>query len=63
MAEPNNKNKTKLLIAMMIAIIALLFAGIIYQFVVIKSLENKIQNNTNAVVQVVEDKNQINYTL
>ena len=44
MEEQNNKNKrkTKLLIAMMIAIICVLFVAIVYQFIVIKSLQKQI---------------------
>lgn len=58
MSEPNdnNKRKTKLIIVMLIAIITVLLAGIVYQFVVIKKLENKIENNTNSCVKVVENK-------
>ncbi|MBR4003305.1 MAG: hypothetical protein IKI95_04535 [Clostridia bacterium] len=57
MSEPNdnNKRKTKLIIVMLIAIITVLLAGIVYQFVVIKKLENKIENNTNSCVKVVEN--------
>jgi len=57
MSEPNdnNKRKTKLIIVMLIAIITVLLAGIVYQFVVIKKLENKIKNNTNSCVKVVEN--------
>ena len=51
----NNKRKTKLIIVMLIAIITVLLAGIVYQFVVIKNLENKIENNTNSCVKVVEN--------
>lgn len=54
MAEPNNKNKTKLLIAMLIAIIVLLFSGIVYQFVVIKNLESKLSFLPNAISYVIE---------
>jgi len=59
MSEPNdnNKRKTKLIIVMLIAIITVLLAGIVYQFVVIKKLENKIENNTNSCVKVVENNN------
>ena len=41
MAEPNDK-KTKLLVITLIAIIILLLAGIIYEFVLIKNLESKL---------------------
>jgi len=37
-----NKRRTKLLIITLIAIVALLFAGIVYQFVVIKGLEKQL---------------------
>ena len=59
MSEPNdnNKRKTKLIIVMLIAIITVLLAGIVYKFVVIKKLENKIENNTNSCVKVVENNN------
>ena len=35
----NNKRKSKLMLITVIAIIAVLFAGIVYQFIVIKKLE------------------------
>ena len=56
MEEKNNKNKSKfkLLIITMIAIIAILFAGIIYQFIVIKSLQKQIPENTSSCVYVQE---------
>ena len=53
----NNKRKTKLIIVMLIAIITVLLAGIVYQFVVIKNLENKIENNTNSCVKIIENNN------
>ena len=58
MAEPdnNNKRKTKLIMVMLIAIIAVLFAGIVYQFVVIKNLQKQVGNNTSAYVCVVENE-------
>ncbi len=56
MEEQNNKNKrkTKLLIIMMIAIICVLFAAIVYQFVVIKSLQKQIPQN-EACIYCVEN--------
>ena len=56
MEEQNNKNKrkTKLLIAMMIAIICVLFAAIVYQFVVIKSLQKQIPQS-EACITFVEN--------
>ena len=38
----NNNKKNLLILIMLICIIVVLFAGIIYQFVVIKSLESEI---------------------
>ena len=40
---------------MLLAIIILLVAGIVYQFVVIKRLEK--QQNTNAIISVVNEEN------
>lgn len=56
MEEQNNKNKrkTKLLIAMMIAIICVLFVAIVYQFIVIKSLQKQIPQN-EAYITCVEN--------
>ena len=44
----------------MIAIIAILFAGIIYQFVVIKSLQKQVSENSSAYVYVQEIKTKEN---
>ncbi|MBQ9792831.1 MAG: hypothetical protein IJW32_03735 [Clostridia bacterium] len=52
--QNNNKRKTKLLMFTMIAIIAILLAGIIYQFVVIKSLQKQVSENTSSYVYVQE---------
>ena len=38
----NNDNKSKLLFIALIAIIAVLFIGVVYQFVIIKSLQKEI---------------------
>lgn len=40
----NNKRKTKLVVATIIAIIVLLLVGIVYQFVCIKRLERQIDD-------------------
>ena len=40
----NKNNKNILILIMLIAIIVVLLAGVIYQFVVIKTLEGKIDN-------------------
>lgn len=63
MAEQNdnNKRKTKLIMFMLIAIIAVLFAGIVYQFVVIKKLQRQVENNPSAYIQVFENKNTNEY--
>ncbi|MBQ3213597.1 MAG: hypothetical protein IJB10_01100 [Clostridia bacterium] len=58
--QNNNKRKTKLLMFTMIAIIAILFAGIIYQFVVIKSLQKQVSENSSAYVYVQEIKTKEN---
>lgn len=61
--QNNNKRKTKLLIFTMIAIIAILLAGIIYQFVVIKSLQKQVSQNISSYVYVQElltNENKIN---
>lgn len=50
--DNRNKQKTKLLIITLIAIIVILFAGIIYQFVTIKKLQNKLESSS-AVVKVI----------
>lgn len=53
----NNKRKSKLILITMIAIIAVLFAGIIYQFVVIKKLEKQISNSSASYSVVLEESN------
>lgn len=50
--DNHNKHKTKLLIITLIAIIAVLLVGIIYQFVTIKKLKDSLPNTT-AIVKVV----------
>ena len=40
--DNNNNKKSKLIFIALIAIIAVLFVGIVYQFVVIKSLQKEI---------------------
>lgn len=52
--QNNNKRKTKLLMFTMVAIVAILLAGIIYQFVVIKSLQKQVYENTSSYVYVQE---------
>jgi flagellar basal body-associated protein FliL len=52
----NNKRKSKLIMFMLIAIIAVLFAGIVYQFIVIKKLQKQVENNPSAYVCVVENE-------
>ena len=56
MDEQNNNNsrKTKLIMFTLIAIIAVLLAGVIYQFVVIKKLEKQTEQPTSAMVYVLE---------
>ncbi len=57
MNEKDNK-KSKLILGMIIAIIVLLLAGIIYQFICIKRLERQIDNlETSSHYEfVLEDK-------
>ncbi len=40
----NKNKKDALILIMLVAIIIILFAGIIYQFVIIKTLQNEISN-------------------
>lgn len=47
MEENKNNKKTLLLLIMLIAIIVVLFIGVIYQFVVIKSLQRDIASLTS----------------
>ena len=51
----NNKRKSKLIMFMLIAIIAVLFAGIVYQFIVIKKLEKQVNSNTSSYICVVDN--------
>ena len=55
--EENNSNnkKSKLLFIALILIIAVLFVGVVYQFVVIKSLQKEIAN-LNAIFNVFVGK-------
>lgn len=46
----NNEKKNKLILGMIFAIIVLLVAGIVYQFVYIKKLERQIQSYESAKV-------------
>ncbi len=49
--------KTKLFLGMVIAIIAVLLIGVIYQFVLIKRLEKQInESNTASIFYVLNDK-------
>ena len=57
----NNKRKSKLIMFMLIAIIAVLFAGIVYQFIVIKKLEKQIDNNPSSYICVVENNTNENF--
>ena len=52
----NNKRKSKLIMVMLIAIISVLFVGIIYQFILIKKLQKQVENNPSASVCVVENE-------
>ena len=56
----NNKRKTKLMLFTVIAIIAVLFAGIVYQFIVIKKLEKQIEENSASYSILVENNNNFN---
>jgi len=53
--QSKNKRKSKLLLITMIAIIAVLFAGIVYQFIVIKKLEKQISNDSASYSIVLEE--------
>lgn len=53
--EDKNNRKTKLILGMIIAIIIILLAGIVYQFVCIKRLQSQIDQLTNA--QILETSN------
>ena len=46
----NNEKKNKLILSMIFAIIILLVAGIVYQFVYIKKLEKQISVYENAKI-------------
>ena len=54
--DEKNKRKTKLLIITLIAVIAVLLVGVVYQFVTIKHLE-KLENENSAIVKVVDNNN------
>lgn len=56
----NNKRKSKLMLITVIAIIAVLFAGIVYQFIVIKKLEKQIEENSASYSILVENNNNFN---
>lgn len=56
----NNKRKSKLMLFTVIAIIAVLFAGIVYQFIVIKKLEKQIEENSASYSILVENNNNFN---
>lgn len=49
----DKEKKTKLFLTMIIAIIALLLVGIIYQFVCIKKLEREINSLKSPTTQIV----------
>jgi len=49
----------KLFFVMLVAIISLLVAGIVYQFVHIKKLEKKIEEANSSQIQIFEQKNYI----
>lgn len=55
----NNSRKTKLIMFTLIAIIAVLLAGVIYQFVVIKKLEKKTEQPTSSICYVLEENKKI----
>ena len=54
--EDKNNRKTKLILGMIIAIIIILLAGIVYQFVCIKRLQSQIDQLTNAQILETPDK-------
>ena len=56
--QNNNKRKNRLIMFMLIAIIAVLFVGVIYQFIVIKKLEKQVENSNSAYFYVLEKKQQ-----
>ena len=50
---PQNRKKNYLIFALLIAIIAVLLVGVIYQFVCIKKMENQLaEQNTSSIVLV-----------
>ena len=57
--DERNKRKTKLIYFTLIAIITILFIGIIYQFVVIKKLEAKQNQNNSSSYIIVETNDDI----
>lgn len=52
--DDKNKQKTKLIIITFLAIIAVLVAGIIYQFITIKGLKRAQENN--AIIEVIDNE-------
>ena len=54
--KTENTKKSKLIFYMMIAIIALFLAGIIYQFVCIKQLENRVSELESSASLIYENE-------